>query len=128
MKYLSVIAIAVLMFSGTAFAESSADYTGKDLFNAATTSIKESKGEEVTAEDKINALYWTGYVTGFDDASVITHVGGKNKFVNLPANGVNPLQVMTIVHEYLSNNPEMLNESARVCLLTALGKAFPAER
>ncbi|MEI7751708.1 MAG: Rap1a/Tai family immunity protein [Candidatus Omnitrophota bacterium] len=125
---LTILLVMTCCASQFVFAESSEEYTGMDLFKAAASVIKQSQGVEIPAEESVLMLYWSGYVVGFDDASVVTHAGGRNKFFNLPANGANTLQVMTIVHKYLSDNPEMLNESARVCLLTALGKAFPAER
>lgn len=125
-KYALYIGL-LLIFSSQVLAQDMAafDTTGNGLFRASLSALKNAEGKELSANEHIELIFYTGYVTGFDDSAVVTHMGSINPFYISPTEGMTSLQVFLIVRDYLLKHPEYMNETARMCLLLALTDAFP---
>jgi len=124
-RVLTLLCLSILIFNSFAFAE---DLTCIDLLKATNSAVKQSHGEEISVEESIQMFYWMGYITGFNDASIITHVGGSNPLFTLPDDGIEAEDAMVIYRKYVRVHPELVGESARVCLVKALNEAFPVEK
>jgi hypothetical protein len=80
-----------------------------------------------SCEDNTAKLMCLGYISGATDTLVILNQLSGNKLIlNLciPPQGISNDQSMAIVLEYIKKNPNILHESARTTIITALTEAF----
>lgn len=112
--------ILVLSFSSNALAER----TGNELLRGCNAIIAEMEKKEVSTEDMVLAIFWTGYISGFIDNGVLYEKITERNACCIPEKGIENGQAAMIIANYLKKNPNQLHESARLCLFTALADAF----
>lgn len=126
MSKVLVIIILLVLIPCYIFAQ---QVTGMELLRGCTSIIKQTEGKELSPDESLDSLFWLGYLAGFNDSTTINYAITKDSPVYCtPKDGVQTEQLSLIVHKYLKNHPEVLNESARSCVLAALMEAFPCNR
>ena len=121
MKKAFLLLIIVLAFSGL----SAQSDTGMDLLRACNAIINAEEGNEVSMEDQLFLLLWTGYLAGFNDAALLLNSVVSHGIYCLPPAGIVNDQMVRVVKKYLDEHPEELHQSARILILFALREAFP---
>jgi hypothetical protein len=98
------------------------------------------------SDDIVHSLYTTAYIAGFIDGLALTQdimfnmMFPKDRFsekeiqelskkvnlhrLNFPKDGLPTGQAILIYKKYAEKHPEMLNESARMCVFTSLVEAY----
>jgi len=108
--------------------------TGEELFSACQTFERNSQGLEISMEDQLTMIMWSGFLTGFNEGA--TFVTGILKGAGrlrqgtycAPSQGVSTDQLFQIILRYLKNNPKDVQQSARSAAHLALMNAFPCSR
>lgn len=121
MKKVVLLLIVILTFSGV-WAQT---MSGVDLLRVCNAIIQSEEGKEVSVEDQLLSLYWTGYLAGFNEAAVLIGTSTSLGLYCLPPAGIENDQLVRVVKKYLDEHPEDLHETARVLILLALRGAFP---
>ncbi len=117
-----LVALIILIFSFSSNAL--ADRTGNDLLRGCNAIIAEIEKKEISTNDMIVSIFWTGYIAGYIDNSVLYETITKSGAYCIPEQGVENGQAAMIIANYLKNHPNELHESARVCIFLALADAF----
>lgn len=82
-----------------------------------------SEDDPVSQFKEVSCL---GYLGGTLDAtSVMFGVNPEATFFCPPENGISTEQFLEILNQYVAKNPDALEQSTRVTVLIAYGKAFP---
>ena len=121
MKKVFLVLIVILSVSSL----SAQTDTGMDLLRACNAIIQAEEDQDVSMEDQLLGLYWTGYLAGFNEAAVLIGTGTSQKIYCLPSAGIENEQLVRVVKKYLDEHPEDLHRSARIAVLLALSEAFP---
>lgn len=85
------------------------------------------ENKQISNEDYILSIFWTGYISGFIDNGVIYEELTANKAFCIPTQGIENGQAAMIIAKYLKNNPDQLHESARSCIFLAMANTFKCQ-
>lgn len=101
-------------------------YTALDLLRDCRTAIAFTEGRG-QAGDFVSAAMCTGYINGMLDTNATVRMlnGDPAAIFCLPQQGIASEQAIRIVVKYLNDNPQHLNQSARVTAAMAVRVAFP---
>lgn len=101
-------------------------YSAIDLLRDCRTAIAFSEGRG-QLKDAIHAGKCMGYLDGIIDGNAIATglKGPQAAMFCAPREGIQIEQAVLIIVKYLTDNPDKLNETARIHTFIALRKAFP---
>lgn len=116
--------MALIIFIFSISSNAMAERTGNDLLRGCNAIIAEIEKKQISTDDMIVSIFWTGYIAGYIDNSVLYETITKNGAYCIPEQGVENGQAAMIIANYLKNHPNELHESARVCIFLALADAF----
>jgi len=141
MKTKISLLIFIILFLPIVLYASEKGFTGYDLYETL-----QLMGNEKTAKEFIETTEAKGYIVGFvEGLRIMQHSLYESVFpkesltdserskmsksinfkrINLPQDGMISGQIELIYKKWAMNNPEELNNTARVCLLLSLIEAF----
>lgn len=116
----ALLVLVVFIFPATAQA-----FTGLDLLRACKFML--SPETIASPVDAMNAGQCAGFVNGIHDAVKVTEsiVGRESALFCAPT--LQTEQVVRLSVKYLTDNPDVLHQPARVGVIVALRKAFPCK-
>ncbi|MBU4525205.1 MAG: hypothetical protein KUA37_07130 [Desulfomicrobium sp.] len=117
-----LVALTILIFSFSSNAL--AERTGNELLRGCNAIIADIEKKDMSVDEVTISIFWTGYIAGYLDSSVLYETLTKTGAYCIPEKGVEGGQAAMIIANFLKNNPNQLHESARFCIFMALADAF----
>lgn len=123
-----VLLLLFLLASFQAVAEGMS--TGVELLRACAAVVKQADGINVSPQEKVEAIYCLGYLSGFTDSMRLTthFYEPQDQRICLPEQGASNEQLARVVTKWLRDHPNDLHESARMSVMLSLQTAFPCKK
>lgn len=123
MKKMAICLIFLLVTASVFALESK----GTDLLRACRIITRQGVGAKLPIEEATLGSYYSGYLLGFLNASVLVQLKSKDPLYCLPEEGITSEHFAFLMENYLDKHPDKLHFPNYVLVHAALSELYPCK-